>query len=38
MHSICDYSGINWLKVRGMLFVKDVRKQLSQIMQKISKG
>ncbi|KAI4343371.1 hypothetical protein L6164_010728 [Bauhinia variegata] len=27
----------NNLKVRGMLFVKDVRKQLAQIMQKISK-
>lgn len=26
------------LQVRGMLFVKDVRKQLSQIMQKIAKG
>lgn len=37
-----DYS-IDWckdnnLQVRGMLFVKDVRKQLSQIMQKIAKG
>ncbi|KAI3720398.1 hypothetical protein L6452_21314 [Arctium lappa] len=36
-----DYS-IDWckdnnLQVRGMLFVKDVRKQLSQIMQKIAK-
>ncbi|KAK2634797.1 hypothetical protein Ddye_029589 [Dipteronia dyeriana] len=34
---------INWckdndLQVRGMMFVKDVRKQLSQIMQKIAKG
>ncbi|XP_027340108.1 probable pre-mRNA-splicing factor ATP-dependent RNA helicase DEAH4 isoform X2 [Abrus precatorius] len=28
----------NGLQVRGMLFVKDVRKQLSQIMQKIAKG
>ncbi|KAF7813624.1 putative pre-mRNA-splicing factor ATP-dependent RNA helicase DEAH4 [Senna tora] len=28
----------NDLQVRGMLFVKDVRKQLSQIMQKIAKG
>ncbi|CAJ1935647.1 unnamed protein product [Sphenostylis stenocarpa] len=28
----------NGLQVRGMLFVKDVHKQLSQIMQKISKG
>ncbi|KAK7368456.1 hypothetical protein VNO80_10482 [Phaseolus coccineus] len=28
----------NGLQVRGMLFVRDVRKQLSQIMQKISKG
>ncbi|XP_061360764.1 probable pre-mRNA-splicing factor ATP-dependent RNA helicase DEAH4 [Gastrolobium bilobum] len=37
-----DYD-INWckdkgLQVRGMLFVRDVRKQLSQIMQKIAKG
>ncbi|KAJ0431000.1 putative RNA helicase [Helianthus annuus] len=37
-----DYS-IDWckdnnLQVRGMLFAKDVRKQLSQIMQKIAKG
>ncbi|CAN6550922.1 unnamed protein product [Malus baccata var. baccata] len=37
-----DYD-INWckdyqLQVRGMKFVKDVRKQLSQIMQKIAKG
>ncbi|KAL2457832.1 RNA helicase family protein [Forsythia ovata] len=37
-----DYN-INWckdnnLQVRGMKFVKDVRKQLSQIMQKIAKG
>ncbi|KAM7468744.1 hypothetical protein LguiB_016306 [Lonicera macranthoides] len=37
-----DYS-INWckdnnLQVRGMIFVKDVRKQLSQIMQKVAKG
>ncbi|KGN62367.1 probable pre-mRNA-splicing factor ATP-dependent RNA helicase DEAH4 isoform X1 [Cucumis sativus] len=34
---------VNWckdhdLQVRGMLFVKDVRKQLCQIMQKIAKG
>ncbi|KAK3228876.1 hypothetical protein Dsin_000757 [Dipteronia sinensis] len=34
---------INWckdndLQVRGMMFVKDVRKQLAQIMQKIAKG
>ncbi|KOM31393.1 hypothetical protein LR48_Vigan01g094800 [Vigna angularis] len=28
----------NGLQVRGMLFVRDVRKQLSQIMQKLSKG
>ncbi|KAK6930847.1 DEAD/DEAH box helicase domain [Dillenia turbinata] len=28
----------NDLQVRGMMFVKDVRKQLSQIMQKIAKG
>ncbi|KAK4790187.1 hypothetical protein SAY86_017491 [Trapa natans] len=37
-----DYH-IGWLKdndlqVRGMLFVRDVRKQLSQIIQKIAKG
>ncbi|PON82810.1 RNA helicase family protein [Trema orientale] len=37
-----DYD-IDWLKdnglqVRGMMFVKDVRKQLCQIMQKIAKG
>ncbi|KAK9074621.1 hypothetical protein SSX86_007219 [Deinandra increscens subsp. villosa] len=37
-----DYS-IDWckdnnLQVRGMLFARDVRKQLSQIMQKIAKG
>uniref|UniRef100_A0A5B6Z4G9 RNA helicase n=2 Tax=Davidia involucrata TaxID=16924 RepID=A0A5B6Z4G9_DAVIN len=37
-----DYD-INWckdnsLQVRGMMFVKDVRKQLCQIMQKIGKG
>ncbi|KAL2475949.1 RNA helicase family protein [Abeliophyllum distichum] len=37
-----DYN-INWckdnnLQVRGMKFVKEVRKQLSQIMQKIAKG
>lgn len=37
-----DYD-IGWckdhdLQVRGMLFVKDVRKQLSQIMQKIANG
>ncbi|XP_051148923.1 probable pre-mRNA-splicing factor ATP-dependent RNA helicase DEAH4 isoform X2 [Andrographis paniculata] len=37
-----DYS-IDWcrennLQVRGMKFVKDVRKQLSQILQKIAKG
>ncbi|XP_021293526.1 probable pre-mRNA-splicing factor ATP-dependent RNA helicase DEAH4 isoform X1 [Herrania umbratica] len=37
-----DYD-IDWckdydLQVRGMLFVKEVRKQLSQIMQKIAKG
>ncbi|XP_068333394.1 probable pre-mRNA-splicing factor ATP-dependent RNA helicase DEAH4 [Pyrus communis] len=37
-----DYD-IDWckdyqLQVRGMKFVKDVRKQLSQIMQKIAKG
>jgi hypothetical protein len=35
---ICDYCGINWLKVRGMTFARDVRKQLSQIMQKIAEG
>ncbi|KAJ4960743.1 hypothetical protein NE237_020653 [Protea cynaroides] len=28
----------NDLQVRGMMFIKDVRKQLSQIMQKIAKG
>ncbi|KAJ7942323.1 putative ATP-dependent RNA helicase [Quillaja saponaria] len=28
----------NDLKVRGMMFVRDVRKQLSQIMQKLAKG
>ncbi|GLT86622.1 hypothetical protein SLE2022_047510 [Rubroshorea leprosula] len=28
----------NDLQVRGMVFVKDVRKQLSQIMQKMAKG
>ncbi|KAJ9169364.1 hypothetical protein P3X46_017567 [Hevea brasiliensis] len=28
----------NGLQVRGMIFVKDVRKQLCQIMQKIAKG
>ncbi|OVA15404.1 Helicase [Macleaya cordata] len=28
----------NALQVRGMMFTKDVRKQLSQIMQKIAKG
>eukprot|EP00262_Sarcandra_glabra_P021476 TRINITY_DN9128_c0_g2_i1.p1 TRINITY_DN9128_c0_g2~~TRINITY_DN9128_c0_g2_i1.p1 ORF type:complete len:506 (+),score=100.44 TRINITY_DN9128_c0_g2_i1:147-1520(+) len=28
----------NALQVRGMMFAKDVRKQLSQIMQKIAKG
>ncbi|CAK9137321.1 unnamed protein product [Ilex paraguariensis] len=37
-----DYS-VDWckdnnLQVRGMMFVKDVRKQLSQIMQKVAKG
>ncbi|KAL9420720.1 hypothetical protein AB3S75_038318 [Citrus x aurantiifolia] len=38
----CDYD-VNWVKdnglqVRGMMFVKDIRKQLCQIMQKIAKG
>ncbi|KAK4488774.1 hypothetical protein RD792_004561 [Penstemon davidsonii] len=33
-----DWCKENNLKVRGMMFVKDVRKQLSQIMQKIAKG
>ncbi|XP_059657727.1 probable pre-mRNA-splicing factor ATP-dependent RNA helicase DEAH4 [Cornus florida] len=33
-----DWCKDNSLQVRGMLFVKDVRKQLSQIMQKIAKG
>uniref|UniRef100_A0A6N2MWM8 RNA helicase n=1 Tax=Salix viminalis TaxID=40686 RepID=A0A6N2MWM8_SALVM len=28
----------NGLQVRGMMFVKDVRRQLSQLMQKIAKG
>jgi ATP-dependent RNA helicase DHX8/PRP22 len=28
----------NGMQVRGMVFVKDVRRQLCQIMQKISKG
>lgn len=27
-----------YIQVRGMLFAKDVRKQLSQIMQKVAKG
>ncbi|CAA2986278.1 probable pre-mRNA-splicing factor ATP-dependent RNA helicase DEAH4 isoform X2 [Olea europaea var. sylvestris] len=33
-----DWCKDNNLQVRGMMFVKDVRKQLSQIMQKIAKG
>lgn len=33
-----DWCKDNYLQVRGMMFVKDVRKQLSQIMQKIAKG
>ncbi|KAI3818093.1 hypothetical protein L1987_11896 [Smallanthus sonchifolius] len=33
-----DWCKDNNLQVRGMLFTKDVRKQLSQIMQKIAKG
>ncbi|KAK4423932.1 putative pre-splicing factor ATP-dependent RNA helicase DEAH4 [Sesamum alatum] len=33
-----DWCKENNLQVRGMIFVKDVRKQLSQIMQKIAKG
>ncbi|KAH7515527.1 hypothetical protein FEM48_Zijuj10G0036300 [Ziziphus jujuba var. spinosa] len=33
-----DWCKDNGLQVRGMKFVKDVRKQLSQIMQKIAKG
>ncbi|XP_031267993.1 probable pre-mRNA-splicing factor ATP-dependent RNA helicase DEAH4 [Pistacia vera] len=33
-----DWCRDNDLQVRGMKFVKDVRKQLSQIMQKIAKG
>ncbi|KAL3835675.1 hypothetical protein ACJIZ3_010411 [Penstemon smallii] len=33
-----DWCKENNLKVRGMMFVKDVRKQLSQIMQKMAKG
>ncbi|KAL3504452.1 hypothetical protein ACH5RR_034293 [Cinchona calisaya] len=32
-----DWCKDNNLQVRGMMFVKDVRKQLSQIMQKIAK-
>ncbi|CAI9779386.1 unnamed protein product [Fraxinus pennsylvanica] len=33
-----DWCKDNYLQVRGMMFVKDVRKQLAQIMQKIAKG
>ncbi|KAI3895007.1 hypothetical protein MKW92_036794, partial [Papaver armeniacum] len=38
-----DWDRASWcadndLQVRGMIFTKDVRKQLSQIMQKIAKG
>ncbi|KAL5800658.1 hypothetical protein ACOSQ3_032290 [Xanthoceras sorbifolium] len=38
-----NHYNVNWckdndLQVRGMMFVKDVRKQLAQIMQKIGKG
>ncbi|XP_033515301.1 probable pre-mRNA-splicing factor ATP-dependent RNA helicase DEAH4 isoform X2 [Nicotiana tomentosiformis] len=33
-----DWCKENNLQVRGMVFVRDVRKQLSQIMQKIAKG
>ncbi|KAH6777513.1 RNA helicase family protein [Perilla frutescens var. frutescens] len=33
-----DWCKDNNLQVRGMMFVKDVRKQLCQIMQKIAKG
>ncbi|XP_076944092.1 putative pre-mRNA-splicing factor ATP-dependent RNA helicase DEAH4 [Bidens hawaiensis] len=33
-----DWCKDNNLQIRGMLFAKDVRKQLSQIMQKIAKG
>ncbi|KAL3368638.1 hypothetical protein AABB24_009465 [Solanum stoloniferum] len=33
-----DWCKENNLQVRGMVFVRDVRKQLSQIMQKITKG
>ncbi|PIN24636.1 DEAH-box RNA helicase [Handroanthus impetiginosus] len=33
-----DWCKENNLQVRGMMFVKDVRKQLSQIMEKIAKG
>ncbi|XP_016450451.1 putative pre-mRNA-splicing factor ATP-dependent RNA helicase DEAH4 isoform X1 [Nicotiana tabacum] len=33
-----DWCKENNLQVRGMLFVRDVRKQLSQIMHKIAKG
>nr|GEV58133.1 probable pre-mRNA-splicing factor ATP-dependent RNA helicase DEAH4 [Tanacetum cinerariifolium] len=33
-----DWVKDNNLQVRGMLFVKNVRKQLCQIMQKFAKG
>lgn len=33
-----DWCKENNMQVRGMMFVKDVRKQLCQIMQKIAKG
>ncbi|GMH27675.1 hypothetical protein Nepgr_029518 [Nepenthes gracilis] len=33
-----EWCKVHGLQVRGMLFVKDVRKQLSQIMQKLAKG
>ncbi|EXB94988.1 putative pre-mRNA-splicing factor ATP-dependent RNA helicase [Morus notabilis] len=33
-----DWCKVNGLQVRGMTFVKDVRKQLCQIMEKIAKG
>lgn len=33
-----DWCKDNNLQVRGMMFVKDVRRQLSQIMQKVAKG
>ncbi|XP_010549283.1 PREDICTED: probable pre-mRNA-splicing factor ATP-dependent RNA helicase DEAH4 isoform X2 [Tarenaya hassleriana] len=37
-HYDVEWCKENGLQVRGMMFVKDVRKQLCQIMQKMSKG